>query len=304
VPMTSATIAPDPLCLAGDPAARDLDSAYLYCAAVARAQARNFGWGFLLLPRPKKRGMYAAYAFSRAVDDVVDEERPRAEKVRLLAECRRELERCLERPSSSPVFLALADAIRRFAIPPALFHELVDGCEMDLDPRRYRTFDELHTYCYRVAAVVGLISVRIFGAADFEIVRPGAVDLGIAMQLTNILRDIREDLARDRLYLPQDELARFGVAEADLRAGSVTPAFRELMAFQVARAREYFARGRALIPLLERDSRFCPAVLQGIYSRLLDRMEARGFDVFSARVRLSAFHKLALALRYAVHPHP
>lgn len=284
------------------PPRHDLEAAYGFCARVARARARNFAYGFLFLPRAKKRAMNAAYAFSRVCDDVVDEERPREDKVLLLAECRRELDRCLERPSENPIFLALADTARRFDIPLAHFHELIDGVEMDLDARRYRDFADLYPFCYKVAGVVGLISLRIFGASDLERARAGAVDLGIAMQLTNILRDVREDLDHGRVYFPQDELARFGVMEEDLHAGRVTPGFRELMAFSVARAREYFARGRALIPLLEPDARFCPAVLQGIYSRLLDRMEGVGYDVFAHRVRLSGPHKLWLVLRYALRP--
>ncbi len=290
----------DPLSVlvAGTPL--DLDAAYRYCARVARARARNFAWGFLLLPAAKKRGMVAAYAFSRVCDDIVDEPRAREDKIRLLAEVRRELDRCLDRPSACPIFLALADTARRFGIPIPLFHELVDGVEMDLDVRRYETFADLHPYCYRVASVVGLISMAIFGTSDADRARPGAVDLGLAMQLTNILRDVREDLEAGRIYLPRDEMSRFGVGEDDLRLGRMTDGVRALFAFQAARAREHFARGRALLPYVDADARFCPSVLQGIYERLLDRIEKRGFDVFSGRVRVPTLHKLAIVARCAL----
>lgn len=284
------------------PPTGDLPAAYAYCARIARLRAGNFAWGFILLRRAKRDAMVAAYAFSRVVDDIVDEDRPREQKLTLLAEVRRELESCTTSSSPRAIFLALGDTIRRFAIPLEFFRALIDGCEMDLDARRFRTFEDLHAYCYRVAGVVGLISVRIFGATDFERVRDGAADLGLAMQLTNIVRDLREDLDRGRVYLPTEDLERFGVSEEDLRAGRLTPGFRGLMAFEIARAREYFVRGRAMIPLVDADARFCPAVLARIYSRLLDRIEARGYDVFRERVRLSAWRKVGIMLRCAVQP--
>ena len=163
---------------------------------------------------------------------------------------------------------------------------------MDLDISRYETFDDLREYCYRVASVVGLVSIRIFGHDGRPEVERYAIDLGLAMQLTNILRDIKEDAERDRVYIPQDELRRFGCSEADLTNGVVSGPFRDLMRFQVGRARDRFESGRKLIPLLAPDARACTAVLMGVYGSVLNRIEAADYDVFSRRVSLSAGEKL------------
>ena len=195
------------------------------------------------------------------------------------------------------IFLALRDAISRYHIPPEYFWQLIDGVEMDLTVRRYPTFAELRRYCYGVASTVGLICIEIFGYRDGQQARQHAEDLGIALQLTNILRDIREDAQRDRIYIPQDELKRFGYSEADVFAGLANEPFLNLVQYQAQRARDYFASGRKLLPLLPRRSRACTAVLQGIYSQILDRIEARPCEVLRQRVSLSSGQKLALAGR-------
>jgi len=276
------------------PAVRD---AYRFCQAYTRHRARNFYLAFAVLPPPKRRAIYAAYAFSGHLDDAADEEGPLDAKARRLADHRRRLRDCYEGRRPDPLFLALGDAIDRYAIPRDYFEALLDGIEMDISITRYSTFDELHRYCYRVASVVGLICVGVFGHRPHPEALDYAVDLGVALQLTNILRDVREDAERGRIYLPLDEMERFGYSEADLLAGRRNGALRDLMRFQVARARDYFERGRLLLPLLDRRSRMCVNVLQGVYGRLLDRIEERDYDVFQGRVSLSTGEKLALIAR-------
>ena len=195
-----------------------------------------------------------------------------------------------------PVFQAVAHVAAAYDVPWEYFHEVVRGVEMDLTRHRYATFEELQTYCYRVASVVGLICIRIFGCTSPQAREP-AIALGVAMQLTNILRDIAEDGANGRVYLPQEDLQRFGYSDADLLRGVFDDRFVALMRFQVQRAREQFERGKALLPLLPLRSRACPAVLGGIYSRLLDRIEAQGYDVYAKRVSLSGREKLFLMVR-------
>ena len=196
----------------------------------------------------------------------------------------------------SPVFVALRDASRNFGIPKDYFHEIISGVEMDLVTSSYANFEDLYQYCYRVASVVGLVCIEIFEYTDPRALGY-ATDMGIAMQLTNILRDIEEDCGRGRLYLPQDELARHGVTEESLRAGETGPEFRAMMAEQVGRARGYFERSAALLPLLKPRSRLCPAVLRALYSAVLDRIEARDYNVFGERVALSSREKLAITAK-------
>jgi phytoene synthase len=277
-----------------------LQRAYRYCQEIAKREAKNFYFGFVLLPPAKRQAIYASYAFARRCDDIVDADLEPQEKVRQLAEYRSRLEQCLRGRPSDPIFLALQDTIRRYRIPPEYFWQLIDGVEMDLTVRRYPTFADLRRYCYGVASTVGLISIEIFGYRDDQEARQHAEDLGIALQLTNILRDIREDAERDRIYIPQDEMERFRYSEADILDGIANEASLHLMRFQVERAREYFERGRELLPLLPRRPRACTAVLQGIYSRILERIEARPSAVLRERVSLSGSQKLALAGRELV----
>jgi phytoene synthase len=277
-----------------------VQGAYRYCQELAKREAKNFYYGFILLPPAKRQAIYAVYAFARRCDDIVDDDLEPEENARQLAEYRRRLEQCLHGQPSGPIFLALQDAIRRYRIPPEYFWQLIDGVEMDLTVRRYPTFAELRRYCYGVASTVGLISIEIFGYRDGQQARQHAEDLGIALQLTNILRDIREDAQRDRIYIPQDEMERFRYSEADIFNGIVNEPSLHLMQFQVERAREYFERGRKLLPLLPRRSRACTAVLQGIYSRILERIEAQPSAVLRERVSLSGSQKLALAGRELV----
>jgi len=272
-----------------------VDAAYERCRTITRAAARNFYYGFVLLPNPRRAGIYAAYAFSRRADDAVDEEGPLDGKLAAVAELRRELDAVYAGApdEGDEVLVAMADTVSRFAVPREHFDALLDGVEMDLTGRRYATFAELKTYCDRVAGAVGLVSLRIFGFSDPAAPRHAA-DLGVGMQVVNIMRDVAEDAARDRIYLPQDEMAAHGVTDDDILAGRTTDGTRSLLRAQAARAREYFASGDRLLPLLDRRARACVAMLGGLYEAILDEIEARDYDVFGERVALSTPRKLAL----------
>jgi len=270
---------------------------YAYCRRVARSRARNFYYSFLLLSRPQREAMCAVYAFMRYCDDLSDE--PGATRS-AIDRWRAELDEALAgRFSGHPVWPAFHDAVGRFALPPEYFHEMIEGVASDLEPRRFETFEELRRYCYQVASVVGLTAVRIFGFESAEAL-PLAEKCGIAFQLTNILRDIREDLERDRLYLPAEDLRRYGVTEADLRAGKRNGAFLQLMRFEAARARDCYEESRPLLEMVHPKSRPSLWALVTIYSRLLERIERKGFDVFTKRVRLSALEKSWIVARALV----
>lgn len=272
-----------------------LDEAYERCRDIAREQARNFYYGFILLPPERRAGIYAAYAFSRRADDSVDGDEPMAERLAAVAARRTELDACVagEPPAGDLVLVALADTIRRFGIPREPLDALLDGVETDLTVTRYPDFPALKAYCDRVAAAVGVVSLYIFGFTDPR-APAHARDLGVAMQLVNIMRDVAEDAERDRIYLPADEMAAHGVSEDDIRCGHAGPGFRALMREQALRARDYFERGERLLPMLDRRARMCVSMLSGLYLEILAAIEQRDFDVFTGRVALSTPHKLAL----------
>jgi len=262
-----------------------VERAYAEVQRVTRARAKNFAYGIMVLPREKRRAIAAIYAFAREVDDVADGTLPGVEKrARLEA-----LRAALDDPPADPVHVALTDARARFDIPRDALEALVDGGLQDLEQTRYATFDELRDYCEKVAGAVGVACVAVYGSGDVE----RAMTLGIALQLINIMRDVAEDDRLGRVYLPQDELERFGVHEL----GRVTPAWQQLMAFQAARARTYLAEGLRLIESLDRRSALCVSTFAGLYRGQLERMEANGFDVFGASCRLSAPAKLAVVAR-------
>ena len=276
--------------------ATELDNAYDLCRRITKSEAKNFYYAFRTLPHRKRRAIYAAYAFFRRVDDVVDGDASLDVKRRQLDEARAHLDAERSGDGPDPVLMALRHAIDEHSISTGYFEDFVDGMEMDLDQTRYRNFEELRRYCYGAASAAGLISISIFGYTDSKAVEY-AVDLGIAMQLTNILRDLGEDAGRDRIYIPADELETYGYSEADLLSGTTNDAFRELMSFQVERARQFFASGTRLVPLVSADSRACPSALAGIYGAILDRIEASEYDVFSRRIGLSPVEKLLLVAR-------
>jgi phytoene synthase len=267
--------------------------------ALTKASRSNFSYAFLFLPKPKRDALYAVYAFCRVTDDLVDEALPAAQgtdtPLERVKRWRSELESCFRGETTHPVTRRLAEVIRNFRIPHAYFEELLNGVEMDLTTTRYATFADLQQYCYRVAGVVGLMCIEIFGYRQ-PATRAYAEHLGTAFQLTNILRDLAADAERGRIYLPQEDLRRFGYSEQDLLERRRTPAFSDLMRFQVGRARQFYAAARSVLPVEDRRTMLAAEIMGAIYSRILDRIEAGGYDVFSDRIRLSDTHRLWLAL--------
>ena len=272
-------------------AATNVELGYRESREITRREAKNFYYAFLTLPQERRRAIYVAYAFCRYCDDTVDKAESPAQKTNLLEELHANLNDAYTSRTSDPMFLALADVADRHDIPEEYFKQVIYGVESDLTKVRYQNFEELRSYCYQVASVVGLICLQIFGYKD-DAAREYAVDLGMAMQLTNIARDVQEDLGLGRIYLPQDEIVRFGYSEEELEAGVVNEAFIELMRFQVQRARGYFDSGFKLLPYLSPRSRACPAVMGQLYSKVLQRIEAAEFDVFQQRISLSKAEKI------------
>ena len=275
---------------------KELDWAYSECGKVTKYRARNFYYAFRTLPVDQRKAIYTAYAFCRMCDDIADGNESLGDKRFQLNSVREKL-RDMERvDTDSFIFKALNDTSIKFGIPAHYFETIIDGVESDLVRNRYDTFDELRSYCYKVASVVGLISIEIFGYDDVS-AQKYAIDLGIAMQLTNILRDVREDSLQGRIYIPTEEIEMFNYSESQLMSGVINSSFRDLMEYQVDRARSYFISSRPLIDLLPFRSRACPMVLAGVYTRLLASMESVGYDVFSDRISLSATEKLFLMVK-------
>jgi 15-cis-phytoene synthase len=266
----------------------EVERSYRHCRNVARTRAKNFYYSFLLLSRQQRKAMCAVYAFMRECDDLSDE--PGSNHA-ALERWRVEMEEALNgRFSGHPIWPAFHHTVRRFGIPHPYLHDMIDGVTGDLEPRRFETFAELYRYCYQVASVVGLTITHIFGF-DTPSALPLAEKCGIAFQLTNIIRDIREDAGRGRVYLPLEDLRRFGVTEEDLGRGTGGPAMTELLRFESARARSYYNESLPLLDRIHARSRPSLWALIAIYSGLLDRIEERGYDVFSQRVGLSTTEK-------------
>jgi phytoene synthase len=263
------------------------EQAYAEVERLTRRRARNFAYGIRVLPRPKRRAISAIYAFAREFDDVADGDLPLEEKRERLEALRSALGAS---PNGSAMLVALADARSRYPIPDRALHDLVDGGLQDLRQSRYASFDELHGYCRRVAGAVGVACVAVYGSGDER----RAETLGVALQLINIVRDVAEDWRLGRVYLPQDELASFGVGEGDIAAGRWSPAWRALMAFEAGRARAYLADGIALVDELDSRSALCVSTFAGLYRATLDRIEAAEFDVFDGPPRLSPLQKLRI----------
>lgn len=275
-----------------------LDDAYDRCEEITRSEARNFSYGIRLLPTPKRRAMSALYAVARRIDDVGDGDDPPAVKRKALEAIHEDLRAITADPNAAgedPVLVALADASRRYPIPMGALHELVDGCGMDVDGARYADFDELVAYCRAVAGTVGRLSLGIYGATDPARAEPLADTLGVALQLTNVLRDVVEDRdAMGRVYLPAEDLARFGCGP-DVTGDP--DALRALVSFEAARAADWYDRGLALLPMLDRRSRACTAAMAGIYRRLLTRIQADPDAVLRGRVSLPTREKALVAAR-------
>jgi len=288
---------------------REVAAAYRDCARLTRREAKNFVFAIATLPRLKRWAVEAVYAFCREADDIADGTGSLEEKRAGLAALAGRLDIAARRAavegrpkagSLRSADLALADAIARYGIDPQDLREVVEGVKMDLSIRRYDTFSELALYCHRVASAVGLSVLPILASSHggpVAALRGHGTALGLGMQLANIVRDVAEDLDRDRIYLPIEDLERFGVTEEALRRRRVTGPIRELLAFEAGRARRILRDGERLVPHLPRRARSFPLLLSRLYSAVLDRIEACDYDVFSGRATLSTFEKLALTLR-------
>jgi phytoene synthase len=282
--------------------------AYSVCRGITRTAAKNFYYAFLVLPRRKREALCAVYAFMRRCDDIADDESLS------LPDRRQKLDTWLDalhraqqgHPTDDAILLALTDAQRRHAIPAGLLDELAHGTAMDIEDSpetapaavpgltvQYATFEDLRVYCYRVASVVGLVCIHVFGYRDPE-AESLAEHCGLAFQLTNIIRDVKEDAAVGRVYLPEEDLAKFNLTAQDLLATPDPARFRPLLALEANRAREFYAAGDALIPYVSEDSQPALWVLVNIYRRLLEKIAEKQYDVFTAKVSLSRWEKLRI----------
>jgi phytoene synthase len=270
--------------------------------AVTRQSNTNFYFSFSLLPRPQREALHAVYAFCRYTDDIVDEEPDQGRKAVRLRRWRMELGKALAGTSTFPLLNQISAVAGRFNIPVELFHDLIRGMEMDLTRTRYRSFGELQEYCYLVASTVGLMCRPIFGAQN-AFTRDYAVNLGMALQLTNILRDVKDDARRGRIYLPLEELRRFGVTEEDILQSRYTPQFVELMRFECDRARGYFDAARASLRDEDKYYFFAARIMWSIYAHLLRRIERDSYNVFARRISIPSPLKALIAFRYWLSHH-
>jgi phytoene synthase len=266
--------------------------AYDECEEITRREAKNFAYGIRLLRAPERRALSAVYALARRIDDIGDGDGSVEDKLSGLSGVRKDIDSL--GPTEDPVLVAVADAAVRYHLPMAAFAELIEGCEMDVHGTHYETIDDLVGYCRRVAGTVGRLSLAVFGSSEREDAVARADDLGVALQLTNILRDVVEDRGNGRVYLPAADAAAVGCA-ADLSGPPESVA--ALVAFECTRARSWFARGLELLPLLDRRSRACVGAMSGIYRRLLDRIEADPIAVTAGRVSLPGREKAWVAVR-------
>ena len=279
----------------------EIDDAYRQCRAIAHKHGANFSVGFRFLPRRKRRAVYAAYAYCRWADDIADE--GTAERAfEDLAAWQAELERCYDGRPTQPITIALADALQFFAIPKSAFIALIDGCRQDMFKTRYETFDELLQYCELVASSISDISLAIYGYRTDAAIGHGR-NLATALQLTNVTRDVGDDLARDRVYIPQEELRRFGVSERDLFDRVESDAMRRLIELQIDRAESYFHLAEPLLSELSFDARFPTVLMGGVYATVLARLRLAPLTVLRKRLSLSGVEKLMVVARRAVRPH-
>lgn len=272
--------------------------AQAYCTAYTKQSGSNFYYSFLFLSKAKRQAMYTVYAFCKAVDSAVDEPPAGSNPKDELRRWRRELDAVYGGTPTLPITVSLAHHVKALSIPKVYFEELIKGVEMDLSNNRYATFEELSLYCYRVASVVGLICLHIFGNTSAR-AQDYAVSLGMAFQLTNILRDIDADASDNRVYIPLDDLHSCNYSEKALLQKTYSPEFKALMQQEAARARQYYEKARAALtsmPPSERRALIVAEIMRGIYSRILDKIEQSGYQVFGPRISLSTSHRLAIAL--------
>src|SRR5579863_2145041 len=275
---------------------------YDYCRALSRRTARNFYYSFLALPRDRRQAMCALYAFMRVTDDLGDSDEPQALRAAQLKQWRASLlQACETDECDHPVLPALADTVDRYNLPVQYLLDVITGVEMDLQPVAYETFDSLARYCYHVAGAVGLSCIHLWGFHDERAIA-AAIDCGTAFQLTNIVRDVHEDAVRGRIYLPREDLDRFHVTAAELATHDPgrdrrDERLRQLLQFEVSRAREYYARAAALFAYLDRPGRPILETMLRIYGGLLDEIERRDYDVFTRRVELTRWRKIRILVQ-------
>jgi phytoene synthase len=297
-----------------------IDEAYAFCRAVAHKHGANFSVGFRFLPKVKRRAVYAAYAYCRFADDIADEgltadgeqltggPNPVSGQLSAVSSSyqldlwQRELDACYAGAPSHAITIALADALQHFAIPKSAFVALIDGCRQDVVKTRYETFEELLHYCELVAASISDVSLAIFGYRTEAAIEHGR-NLSTALQLTNVTRDVGDDLARDRVYVPQEELRRFGVSERDLFARRESEAMRALIEFQIARAESYFVAAEPLLDELDFDARFPVLLMGGIYATVLAKLRKDPLIVIRKRLSLTKLQKLAVVGTRMLRPH-
>lgn len=272
----------------------ELQRSYSYCREVARKRAKNFYYSFIVLPREKRDAMCAVYAFMRYCDDLADDPNLNLDRAEMLEHWRRLLDG--DSSDASPILPAFRDAVERFDIPLEYFHQLIDGASMDLSINHYDTFEQLYDYCYKVASVVGLVCIHIFGF-DSPDARKYAEYCGIAFQLTNILRDLKEDVESGRVYLPEEDLHAFHYSADDLASQVEDERFSKLMRYEVARARGYYKAALPLIDLVHDSGRPGLCAMIEIYSSILNAIERNRYDVFGRRISLPTSRKVAIAAK-------
>lgn len=265
-------------------------------AAITKQSNTSFYFSFTLLPKPQREAIHTVYAFCRCTDDIVDEGTDKEQQAAILKRWRLELERSWHGYSQYPILNQLSQMAHKFKIPVEHFFELIKGMEMDLVRSRYETFDELRLYCFRVASTVGLMCTEIFGYKN-ENSKLYAENVGIAMQLTNILRDVKADAKKGRIYIPREDMVKFGYSEEDLFVHNYTPEFVNLMEFECARAREYYALADSYLSAEDSPRFFAAKIMETIYRQLLDRIERSRYNVFEKRISISQLRKLAVAIR-------
>jgi phytoene synthase len=274
------------------------EEAHAYCTAKTKASGSNFYYSFFFLPRFRREVMYTVYTFCHEVDDAVDEPPPGTNPQEQLSQWRQEIKAVYQGTPHHPVTISLAAHVKKLGIPEEYLQELVTGMEMDLIHTRYATFDELYPYCYRVASIVGLICLKVFGTQDPR-AQEYAINLGVAFQLTNILRDVGADGDRQRIYLPQEDLVRFNYTEAHLFAKTESSQFLELMKFEATRAHEFYDKAQAVYDSLsprDRQSLLAAEIMRAVYYKILTRIESSNYAVYQSRIRLSPPLRILIAI--------
>ena len=275
----------------------EINNSYNFVAKLTKSASSNFYYAFKILPREKRNSIYAGYAFCRIVDDIVDtnENVPKKNIESQLFELENKLDDCLGNKKHNGLWIALAETLRKY--PKNLTHlkNVIDGCRMDLRKKKYKDFSQLTEYCKKVASSTGLAMIEVFGVNDSK-AHKYATDLGIALQLTNILRDIKEDHKMGRFYLPEDELRNFEVSKDEILSGEKKENVIKFMEFQTRRARDFFTSGEKLFPLINKKYRFCPEIMKSIYFEILIEIEKNNFDVINKKIKLSKTQKIKIIL--------